>query len=271
MEERKMPKVKVNDIEMYYEKHGEGFPLISIAGTGGTVEMFPEEAKKECSKHFKLILFDNRGAGRTDKPDMKYSMRMMADDTVGLMDALGIEKAHIMGTSMGGMIAQELAINYPEKVEKLILNCTSCGDPLGGRSQEALDLIDALNTAADTENWKEVRECSLKLSYTQKYIEENKDYLLQVWMSIKYPTPQIARKRQPKAVRSFDACDRLPKITSPTLVQTGDKDLWVPTENSRILDDRIPNAQLKIYKDVGHLFFVEKQSQFLDVVLKFLQ
>lgn len=100
-----MPKVKVNDIEMYYESHGERFPLITIDGGASTVESWTKEQKKDLSKHFRLILFDNRGAGRTDKPDMQYSLWMMADDTAGLMDTLGIEKAHIMGWSMGGRIA----------------------------------------------------------------------------------------------------------------------------------------------------------------------
>ena len=123
----KKGKVKVNDINMYYEIHGEGFPLVMIQGIGQSSLMWPPIFLDEVSKSFKIIIFDNRGAGRTDKPDIEYSIKMFADDTIGLMDALNIERAHVLGYSMGGIIAQELVLNYPKRVEKLVLCSTDCG------------------------------------------------------------------------------------------------------------------------------------------------
>ena len=112
---------------MYYEIHGEGFPYVMISGSPCDVNWWIPEQIEVPSKYFKTIIFDNRGSGRTDKPVMDYSIKMFADDTVGLMNALNIEKAHVLGVSMGGFIAQEIAISYPERVEKLILCCTHCG------------------------------------------------------------------------------------------------------------------------------------------------
>jgi pimeloyl-ACP methyl ester carboxylesterase len=120
-----MPKVKVNDIHMYYETKGEGYPLVMIYGFGGNLNAWDPRLVEGLSKHFKLILFDHRGAGRTDESDREYTIRLFADDTAGLMNALGISRANVLGISMGGMIAQELAINYPRNVSKLILCSTS--------------------------------------------------------------------------------------------------------------------------------------------------
>jgi len=106
-----MPKVKVGDIEIYCEIKGEGFPLVMIQGLSSSLEWWDPRLIEALSKMFKLVLFDNRGAGRTDVSDRKYSVKLLAEDTAGLMDALGISEANILGISMGGMIAQELVLN----------------------------------------------------------------------------------------------------------------------------------------------------------------
>jgi pimeloyl-ACP methyl ester carboxylesterase len=122
-----MPKVRVNDIQIYYEVRGEGFPLVMIHGLGANLDWWEPRMVGELSKRFTTVLFDNRGAGRTEMSDRRCTMKLFADDTAGLMDALGISRAHVLGISMGGRIAQELVLNYPQKVEKLILCSASCG------------------------------------------------------------------------------------------------------------------------------------------------
>jgi len=119
-----MPKVKVDDIQIYYEVRGEGFPLVMIQGLSDNLDCWDPRLVEELSRKYKLVMFDNRGAGRTDISYREYTMKLFADDTAGLMDALGISKAHVLGLSMGGMIAQELVLNYPEKVAKLVLCST---------------------------------------------------------------------------------------------------------------------------------------------------
>ena len=118
-----MPTIYVNDITMYYEIHGEGEPLVLIPGLPIDVTAF-RQIISELAKHYRIIVFDNRGAGRTDKPDMPYSIGMMADDTAGLLAALGIQRAHVLGVSMGGRIATELTLRHPKMVKSLILVST---------------------------------------------------------------------------------------------------------------------------------------------------
>ena len=123
-----MPTVKVGDINMYYEVHGKGEPLVMIRGLGGSLDVF-HLMIPIYSPEYRMILFDNRGAGKTDAPDIPYTTSMMADDLAGLLTALHIDSAHIWGASMGGMIAQHLALRYPDKVKSLVLICTYCGGP----------------------------------------------------------------------------------------------------------------------------------------------
>lgn len=124
-----MSKAKINDINMYYDVQGDGFPLVMVMGFLGNANCWDPRMMPVLSDKFKVITFDNRGAGRTDVSDKEFSVRLFAEDTVGLMDVLNVPKAHVLGISMGGMIAQELALNYPERVEKLILASTFCGGP----------------------------------------------------------------------------------------------------------------------------------------------
>jgi len=124
-----MSKAKINDINMYYDVQGDGFPLVMIMGFLGNADLWDPRMLPALADKFKVITFDNRGAGRTDVSDKEFSIRLLAEDTVGLMDVLNVPKAHVLGISMGGMIAQELALNYPERVEKLILSSTFCGGP----------------------------------------------------------------------------------------------------------------------------------------------
>ncbi len=131
-----MPIVKVNDINMYYEIHGEGEPLVNIQGWGVEITSAKFNAPQiigEFAKHYRVIAFDNRGVGRTDKPDVPYSIEMMAEDTIGLMNALGIERAHIVGGSLGGCVAQVIAAKYPERVNGLVLHGAWTRMPLSAK------------------------------------------------------------------------------------------------------------------------------------------
>ena len=146
-----MPKVKVNDIQIYYEVKGKGFPLVMIQGLSYSLDGWDPRLVEELSRKYKLVLFDNRGAGRTDVSDREYTMKLFADDTAGLMDALGISKAHVLGLSMGGMIAQELVLNYPEKVAKLVLCSTGSQWCF---SQEASRILSAMTELSQKKTFR---------------------------------------------------------------------------------------------------------------------
>jgi 3-oxoadipate enol-lactonase len=121
-----MSTAKVGDINIYYEIHGKGEPLVLIYGYAADSGLWFRQIPI-LSKKYRIIAFDNRGVGRSDKPDIPYTMAMMAGDIAGLLDTIGIDTAHIFGISMGGMIAQHFALNYPQRVISLILGCTTCG------------------------------------------------------------------------------------------------------------------------------------------------
>jgi pimeloyl-ACP methyl ester carboxylesterase len=266
-----VPKVKSNNIEIYYETRGEGTPLVMIMGWGSSSERWSAVFVEELEKHYELILFDNRGTGRSDKPDIEYSVRMMADDAADLMDAIKVSKAHVFGVSMGGMIAQELVINYPEKVESLILGCTACGGAQGIWSEEIRELVTAFASDNPPEMSPELQNNFLRLSFTPSFLKENRNAIIKGLMALKYRTPAFAMGRQAQAILKHDTCDRLSQIKVPTLVLHGEEDIMVPPENARILVNMIPNSKRQMLENAGHNFLAGIEDKVAGIVLEFLE
>jgi pimeloyl-ACP methyl ester carboxylesterase len=246
-----MPKVKVNDIQVYYEMKGQGFPLIMIMGLSGNMDWWDPRMVRGLGKNFKTIMFDNRGAGRTEISDKEYTIKLFADDTAGLMDALKIPRAHLLGISMGGMIAQELALNYPEKVEKLVLCSTTCGGSKSVlASQEVLDVL-----AADVSRMsaEEVAKMIVPFCLTEEFIADNPDFIKAMTRQIlKAPISNEAYTRQLNAIMQFGTYDRLSKIKAPTLVLHGKRDVLIPPQNGSILAKAIPKAKLVNLQKSAH-------------------
>ena len=265
-----MPKIKVNDIEIYYEIHGEGFPIVMIHGFSANLDWWPQSVINELSKTFKVILFDNRGAGRTDKPDMDYSIRVFADDTAGLMDALNIKKAFIIGLSMGGYIAQVLTLNYPEKVEKLILCGTSCGGSKATPpSAETMKIVmrdrDVITQEEAIREW-------IPILFSKNFIINNPQYIENfVKHALIAPIPPYNYQLQTSAVFQFNTGRKLKEIKTSTLVLHGKKDIMLPPENSETISKLILDAKLHIFDEIGHLIFSEKPEEVLAIVMDFLK
>jgi pimeloyl-ACP methyl ester carboxylesterase len=263
-----LPTIKVNDINIYYEIHGEGFPLIDIMGLAGDVNWWLPEIIEAHSQHFKTMIFDNRGAGRTDKPDYPYSITMMAEDTIGLMDALNIEKAHFLGASLGGFIAQEIAIGYPERVEKLVLCCTHCGG-----SKQVLPSDEVLQEMMSTDELppEELIDSILSFCFTDDFIKTNSDFIESYKKrALEYAIPYNAYLHQIAANMSFSAGLRLKKIMAPTLIMHGREDVIIPWENAEILAKRIPNAKAIIIDNAGHLLFKPDPLKVIGPTIEFL-
>lgn len=265
-----MPKVRVNDIQIYYEVHGEGFPLMMIQGLGANMDwwaMYPRLVT-ELSKKFKTVMFDNRGAGRTDVSDRRCTIRLFADDTAGLMDNLGISRAHVLGISMGGMIAQELVLNYPEKVEKLVLCSTNCG----GRKTvlPSRKVMGMLLADRSTLSQKERDKIPISLSLTEDFAKKNPDFVeLAVQQMHKAPISSEVLKRQLNAIREFDTYERLSQIKAPTLILHGKKDILIPPGNASILAEAIPNARLVHLERSAH-GLIEDVDEVINTVTGFL-
>ena len=238
-----------------------------IMGLGANLDWWDERVVGRLSRRYRLLLFDNRGSGRSEKPPGLYSMPLFADDTVALMDAVGIEKAHVLGMSMGGMIAQELALRHPARVQRLVLACTSCG---GVRSipPEPWAFFRLLDRDALLEfEW----ERQVELLFPRHFAAQHRHQLEAFWRrASRFPTPPAAFRRQLAAILRFNSYGRLPWIQAPTLVLTGTEDVLIPPKNAEILAARIPDARLEVFPGGGHGFMAQFPERFCEVVEAFL-
>ena len=261
-----MGKLRVNDIELYYEMHGEGDPLLLIMGLRRNTEWWYRQIPA-LSKHFRVIAFDNRGAGRSDKPPEEYSIRLFADDTARLLENLGIERAHVLGVSMGGYIAQELAINYPDRVKSLVLGCTSCG---GSRTiLMSAERMEKFTSNEGLTNEQILRK-DMDIYFSERFIEENPEKIDEfVEISLRYYQPPDAFERQFAACLKHDTANRLGKLDVPVLIMTGDEDPLVPSANSQILKELIAGSELIYYPGCRHCFFIEEDDLFNQRVAEF--
>jgi pimeloyl-ACP methyl ester carboxylesterase len=263
-----MPRAKVDDIHLYYEEKGQGEPLLLIMGLGASTLSWAEQIPT-FAREYRVVAFDNRGAGRSDKPAMRYNIALFAGDTAGLMDALGIDSAHVYGQSMGGFIAQEFALRYPQRVRTLVLGSTSCG----GRqavvaSPENLAILGMMNVLTP----REAAEKGLALLYSSEFTARHRDALIERSLrEAELRPPPEAFGRQVQAAIRHNTFDRLADIRCPTLVITGSDDKIVPPDNSRILAERIPDAELAVLPSAGHGYLVEKAAESNTIVLEFLR
>jgi pimeloyl-ACP methyl ester carboxylesterase len=264
-----MPHLRSNGINLYYEEHGSGEPLVLIMGF--TVSSIGWHWNiPSFAQDFRTIAFDNRGVGQSDKPDVPYSMAMFADDTAGVFDHLKIEQAHVFGISMGGMIAQEFALRHPQRVKTLILGCTNCGGPTAVPSKDP----DVLNLLGNIES-VDVQQAALimtKVAVTPWFMQKHMDILIQLnQLSLQHPTPKYGMDRQMQAIQGHDTYERLPQIKVPTLVITGKEDGLVPPENSVTLAQRIPNADLVLLSNASHMFNIELPEVTAETVKGFIR
>jgi pimeloyl-ACP methyl ester carboxylesterase len=236
-----MPIIKVNDINMYYEIHGEGEPLLLIMGMGADLSVWGDNIQRLAEK-YQVIAFDNRGAGRTDKPDIPYSIEMMAEDTIGLMDWLNIKRAHIIGASMGSLIAQRIAAYHPERIKSLILY-VSFARIARGFLQNIFSML-----------WPVV----LKMPGVKEKM-----------CLCKYLPTDRSLLRQTEAVSRFDSQSWLHRIKVPTLIVNGTKDFFAGPKYTKELTSGIADARLILFKG-GHFGAAENLELFINSALEFL-
>lgn len=263
-----MPTVRVGDIEMYYVEAGQGEPVVLIMGLGADHLAWGLQVRA-LAERFRVVAFDNRGAGRTDAPDAPYTTRLMAADTLGLMDALGIDRAHVVGVSMGGMVAQELALAAPGRVRSLHLGVT-----LARPDRWIAALLDAwrrIFTAFDRE--AALRMLALWLFTPATYAARPGLVELMIGTAVASPYPQSVTGflRQADAVASHDTLERLAAIRCPTLVSVAEHDIVVPQPLSRELAARIPGAEFREVAGAGHACFWERADEFTALCLEFLE
>lgn len=260
-----MPFAKAGDLDIYYERAGEGPRLLFISGTGGDLRNKPNVMDGPLPKHFDTLAYDQRGLGRTTKPDASYSMAQYAEDAVNLMNAIGWQSAMVIGVSFGGMVAQELAIRHPHAVEAMVLACTSPGGEGGAsyplhelqemtREERARHMIPISDTRHD-DAWAkanpETYEQLVAMAAADPFADE--------------PGHAMGQRRQLEARAQHDTWDRLGEIRSPTLICAGRYDGIAKPETQEKMASRIPHADLEFYEG-GHLFMLQDKQAFPDMI-----
>lgn len=257
--------VPANGVELYYEVWGSGAPLVLIEGLSVATWTWDLQLPV-LSRHFRVIAYDNRGVGRSSKPAGPYSIAQMADDLAGLLDALGVDRAHVLGTSMGGMIAQELALRHPDRVDRLVLVATTAGGATHvPMSAETLRRVLA-PAPPDREGIRE----RLRLAFSDAFLATPyADRMID--FRLNDPQPVQAFQAQAAAGATFDRASDIGRITAPTLILAGTEDLLVPLANAHYLHARIPDSTLIEYDGLGHQFFIEAADRFNRDVIDFLR
>ncbi|MHB8377312.1 MAG: alpha/beta fold hydrolase [Dehalococcoidia bacterium] len=264
----------INGIDIYYEQHGEpaAEPVLLIMGfTGNAAAWGPQVPALAARYH--VIAFDNRGAGRSAQPDGPYTMQQLAADAAAVLDQVGIDSAHIIGASMGGMIAQEFALRYPRRVRTLVLACTTPGGPHSAGYDEMkaasaeLWEVDDLAAAMTPER---MQQNMLELFTPEFLASPGPGFAQFVGSVLQYPPTLTGMRGQMQAILAHDTYDRLPHIAAPTLVIAGDADPLLLPENSRILAARIPGAELHLFPGQRHGFTAEKPDESNAVIIDFL-
>lgn len=256
-----MPYAKAaNGVRLAYQTAGAGSPLILLAGQANNHHWW-NGIRADFETRYRTITLDWRGTGASDKPDEPYSTTGFADDVVAVLDDLGIDRAAVYGTSMGGRVAQWLAARHPERVAALILGCTSPGGRYGiERGPEIRQsLIDPDPDAA--------RQALLELMYTPEWLAHNQG----PYNTLGDPAmPAYAKRRHLMASNKHDAWDALPDITTPTLIVHGTEDRFNPAANAPLLAERIPHARMHLIPGARHAYFDEFRAVAGPLVLDFL-
>ncbi|HYW91831.1 MAG TPA: alpha/beta hydrolase [Gammaproteobacteria bacterium] len=262
-----MPWQPIGDTRFYYELHGSGSPLVLLHGLQGDSSNFGDLVPG-LALHHRVLVFDQRGSGWSDKPAGNYSMALLADDTAALMEALGLDRAHVFGVSMGGMVAQELALHHPARMRSLILGCTSACGPAG----VALDGAprDSAYELAPISGEERARRLAAA-GFSAQFLREHPDMVERLAQARRRrPLDIDALARRRRALERHDTLARLDRIRVPALILRGLQDAIVAPENSRRLAARIPDARLETLSGAGHLFWMECPDQTLAHVLGFL-
>ena len=267
-----MPKVKVNDIEMYYEVKGEGPKLCFISGSYGDLRRKPNVFDSPLANHFKILAFDQRGLGQSSKPDKPYSMVDYANDASGLMEALNWDSAHVMGRSFGGMVAQELSIRHPEKIEKLVIACSSTGGA-GGSSFPIHELSD-LSYEEAARRWIGVLDNRLDDAWRRENSEEYKHRIIEFAEEMHDLLGDVGSEKRMGVVRQLEArighntYSRVHLINAPTFICGGKYDSQAPPSNLENMHRLIPNSKLEFFEG-GHGFLSQDPKAY-DKIIEFL-
>jgi pimeloyl-ACP methyl ester carboxylesterase len=254
-----VPKVRAGDIELDYERTGSGPPLLLIMGMSGTALHWGEPFLELLRRDFEVIVYDHRGVGASTRLEGPITIAQLAQDASGLLSALQLQSAHVLGISMGGMIAQELALAHPGQVTTLTLGCTYCGGP--DSTQAAPEVIKRLAEVMMSGDRERALQAGWEINVSPAKAGDPEAYADFLAIAARRTVAVPVVMAQLQACVAHDASARLGELTMPTLVIHGTEDQLLPVENGRQIASLIPGSKLEIFDDVGHMFVWEQPER----------
>jgi len=259
-----MPFADNQGVRIYWDEQGQGAALLLIAGIGCPSQMWAG-CRPALAVRNRTLALDNRGTGKSDVPPGPYSVAAMASDAAAVLDAAGVQAAHVFGVSMGGIVAQEFALQYPARTRSLILGCTSFG---GRNAVRPEPTVRQFLGARGSMSVAEAEQASVPIMYCAETLRARIEEDLA--LRRRWQTLADAYIAQFQGVIAWEAYSRLPELGVPTLVIHGDRDRLVPVANGELLAARIPGAKCVILPHAGHLFYVDQPEATLAAVAEFL-
>jgi pimeloyl-ACP methyl ester carboxylesterase len=269
--------IQVGDINMAYKRFGQGKPILFISGTSQTKDVWDLTLLSQlAATNHTVIVFDNRGMGETTVGTKPFSIEQFANDTAGLLDALHVEKADVFGASLGSFVAQELTLNYPQKVDRLILHAGYCGgNEAIYPSGQAVETIMTLSSPEVLRNMTAEQQAMIlaQIMFPPEWLEEHPEVLNTVIQltPVRSASPEIIQQQGLASGTWKGSCDRLANITQPTLLIVGDQDLLTPAANSVMMAQRIPDSWLVIIEGTGHGTMWQVPNEFTADIQNFLE
>jgi 3-oxoadipate enol-lactonase len=249
--------------QIYWDEQGKGEPVLLIMGLGYPSYLW-HRTRPALNERYRTIALDNRGSGQSDAPPGPYSIALMASDAAAALDAAGVQSAHVFGLSMGGMIAQEFALQYPGRVRSLILGCTAAGGPSAARAEKHVTDILTARDKGFEELTQAMRPFVYDAATPADRIEEDLT-IRRKW----FPRPE-GYMAQLQAIFAWEAYSRLDKITAPTLVIHGEGDQLVPAGNGKLIASRISGSKLVMLPHTSHIFTTDQPEASRKAVMEFL-
>ncbi len=259
-----MPKVEVAGREFHYERAGSGEPLLLIQGMSGTHVSWGQAFKGALEESFDVVAFDNRGIGLSAPVDGPFTIVEMAEDTASLLEALGLESAHVVGISMGGMIAQELALAEPARLRSLSLGCSYCGGP-GSQLMPEGNLQKLVAGMASGDRDKAIR-AGYEVNLSPAFRADESTYTAFHAMATSVPAAKATIELQAQAIFGHDTSGRLGEIEVPTLILHGTVDGVLPFPNGELIASLMPAARFEVFEGVGHMFWWEQPQRSAELI-----
>jgi pimeloyl-ACP methyl ester carboxylesterase len=256
--------VRAGDVELSYERSGSGPPLLLIMGMSGTALHWGEPLLELLRPDFEVITYDHRGVGASARLEGEITIAQMAEDASALLGALEIESAHVLGISMGGMIAQELALNHPEQVRTLTLGCTYCGGPDARlASPEVLQRLAASLMSGDR---RRALRTAWETNVSEAMAADGDAYAAFLGIAERAPVAVPVIMAQLRACTAHDSSARLARLSAPTLVMHGTDDQMLPVGNGHQIAGLVAGSKLEIFDGVGHMFFWEQPERVAELL-----